>query len=196
MACVGNDDDLREVTLGDNGAFAGMRKGAVLRRSHHRLGRDRPRASRRGEAARLRVHRRAGVRRPGRRRERRPHRHVRRRCRAVRARREGHRRLCPRLQPDGRARLGPARQDGQPDLHRRPGPGARRGPAFRQMRRPRYREADRDHLQGRRAVLADGEPLQDHGRQASSISASRSTGCARTSASASPKRAATAPTCR
>jgi 3-hydroxyisobutyrate dehydrogenase len=30
MACVGNDDDLREVTLGDNGAFAGMKKGAVF----------------------------------------------------------------------------------------------------------------------------------------------------------------------
>ena len=30
MACVGNDDDLREVTLGSDGAFAGMRKGAVF----------------------------------------------------------------------------------------------------------------------------------------------------------------------
>jgi 3-hydroxyisobutyrate dehydrogenase len=30
MACVGNDADLREVTLGDNGAFAGMAKGAVF----------------------------------------------------------------------------------------------------------------------------------------------------------------------
>jgi 3-hydroxyisobutyrate dehydrogenase len=30
MACVGNDTDLREVTLGDNGAFAGMAKGAVF----------------------------------------------------------------------------------------------------------------------------------------------------------------------
>ena len=30
MACVGNDNDLREVTLGDNGAFAGMAKGAVF----------------------------------------------------------------------------------------------------------------------------------------------------------------------
>jgi 3-hydroxyisobutyrate dehydrogenase len=30
MACVGNDNDLRQVMLGDNGAFAGMRKGAVL----------------------------------------------------------------------------------------------------------------------------------------------------------------------
>jgi 3-hydroxyisobutyrate dehydrogenase len=30
MACVGNDNDLREVMVGDNGAFAGMAKGAVL----------------------------------------------------------------------------------------------------------------------------------------------------------------------
>jgi len=30
MACVGNDADLREVTLGKDGAFAGMKKGAVL----------------------------------------------------------------------------------------------------------------------------------------------------------------------
>ena len=52
----------------------------------------------RRKKARLRFHRRAGVRRPGRRRERRAHRDVRRRCRAVRARREGDRRLCARLQ--------------------------------------------------------------------------------------------------
>ena len=30
MACVGNDNDLREVTLGAQGAFAGMKKGAVF----------------------------------------------------------------------------------------------------------------------------------------------------------------------
>jgi 3-hydroxyisobutyrate dehydrogenase len=30
MSCVGNDNDLREVTLGANGAFAGMNKGAVF----------------------------------------------------------------------------------------------------------------------------------------------------------------------
>jgi 3-hydroxyisobutyrate dehydrogenase len=30
MACVGNDDDLRQVTLGPDGAFSGMRKGAVF----------------------------------------------------------------------------------------------------------------------------------------------------------------------
>src|SRR5207245_6155034 len=30
MCCVGNDNDLREVTLGGNGAFAGVKKGAVF----------------------------------------------------------------------------------------------------------------------------------------------------------------------
>lgn len=30
MACVGNDDDLRSVVYGDNGAFAGMAKGATF----------------------------------------------------------------------------------------------------------------------------------------------------------------------
>jgi 3-hydroxyisobutyrate dehydrogenase len=30
MTCVGNDDDLRSVTLGDDGAFAGMQAGAAL----------------------------------------------------------------------------------------------------------------------------------------------------------------------
>jgi 3-hydroxyisobutyrate dehydrogenase len=30
MACVGNDDDLRQVTLGPNGAFAAMTKGSVF----------------------------------------------------------------------------------------------------------------------------------------------------------------------
>ncbi|HEU4986701.1 MAG TPA: NAD(P)-dependent oxidoreductase, partial [Rhizobiaceae bacterium] len=30
FACVGNDDDLRSVTLGENGAFAAMKKGAIF----------------------------------------------------------------------------------------------------------------------------------------------------------------------
>ena len=63
----------------------------------------------------------------------------------------------------GDARRRPAHQDGQPDLHRRPGAGPRRGAALRQESRPRHREGDRHHLQGRGAILADGEPLQDHG---------------------------------
>ncbi|MGB1694772.1 MAG: NAD(P)-dependent oxidoreductase, partial [bacterium] len=30
MACVGNDDDLREITCGANGALSGMKQGAVF----------------------------------------------------------------------------------------------------------------------------------------------------------------------
>src|SRR5688500_18011761 len=30
FTCVGNDDDLRNVVLGADGAFAGMQKGAIL----------------------------------------------------------------------------------------------------------------------------------------------------------------------
>jgi len=30
FSCVGNDDDLRSVTIGDNGAFAGMAKGSIF----------------------------------------------------------------------------------------------------------------------------------------------------------------------
>src|SRR6202045_1619804 len=30
MSCVGNDNDLRAVTIGADGAFAGMKKGAIL----------------------------------------------------------------------------------------------------------------------------------------------------------------------
>ena len=30
LACVGNDDDLRSIVLGDDGAFAGMKKGAIF----------------------------------------------------------------------------------------------------------------------------------------------------------------------
>ena len=30
FCCVGNDDDLRSVTLGQDGAFAGMRQGAIF----------------------------------------------------------------------------------------------------------------------------------------------------------------------
>jgi len=30
FACVGNDDDLRSITLGENGAFAGMKPGAIF----------------------------------------------------------------------------------------------------------------------------------------------------------------------
>ena len=80
MCCVGNDNDLREVTLGANGAFAGMKKGAVFvdhTTASAEIARELYEA---GQEARLRLHRRAGIGRTGRRREWRAHRDVRRRC--------------------------------------------------------------------------------------------------------------------
>ncbi len=83
MMCVGNDNDVREVALGANGAFDGMSKGAVFV-DHTTASAEVARAaSRRGEEARLRFRRCAGVGRPGRRRERRAHGDVRRRQRTV-----------------------------------------------------------------------------------------------------------------
>ena len=49
---------------------------------------------------------------------------------------------------------------------------------------PRHGEGDQRHLQGRGAELADGQSLEERWSTASSSSASPSTGCARTSASA------------
>ena len=142
MACVGNDNDLREVTLGADGAFARHDQGRALRRPHHRLGRDRARAPCRGEEARLRLHRCAGVRRPGRRRERRAHGDVRRRAPSPIARAEkviaAYARMCKLMGAPGAGQLD---QDGQPDLHRRAGAGARRRHPFRQEGRPRRRGA-------------------------------------------------------
>jgi 3-hydroxyisobutyrate dehydrogenase len=74
FACVGNDDDLREVTIGANGAFRDDGERRDLHRQHHGVGRGRART---GEKAmrRLRLPRRAGLGRTGRRRERRADRH-------------------------------------------------------------------------------------------------------------------------
>jgi 3-hydroxyisobutyrate dehydrogenase len=38
FCCVGNDDDLRSVVLGNDGALAGMKKGAIYGRPHHCIG--------------------------------------------------------------------------------------------------------------------------------------------------------------
>ena len=123
MACVGNDNDLREVTLGDERRLRRHGEGRGVRRPHHRVGRDRARVAWRGQEARLRCDRRAGLGRPGRRRERRADGDVRRRCGALRARRAGDRGLCADVQTARARGRGPAHQDGQPDLHRRAGAG-------------------------------------------------------------------------
>ena len=48
FSCVGNDDDLRSVALGDDGAIAGMKSGAILDRQHHGERGGRARACRGG----------------------------------------------------------------------------------------------------------------------------------------------------
>jgi hypothetical protein len=75
------------------------------------------------------VHRRAGVRRPGRRAERHADRDVRRRCGGFRRSGPGGHGLLARLHAAGRQRRRAAGQDGQPDLHRRPGAGPERRPS-------------------------------------------------------------------
>ena len=193
FTCVGNDDDLREVTLGRAWRLRRARARRDLRRSHHRLRQYRPRASPSGQGPRRRRARCAGVGRPVGRRERHPHGDGRRRRGGFPARRAGDRRLCPHDQSDRPVGRGPAHQDGQPDLHRRPHRRPGRGAAFRHPRRPRHRKGHRHHRQGRGPVLADGQSLADHDRAASSISASPSTGCARISRWCSRRRGATAP---
>ena len=141
--------------------------------------------------------RRAGLGRPGRRRERRADGDVRRRRGAVRARRAGDRGLCARCAscsgPPGAGQLTKmVNQICIAGLVQ----GLAEGIHFAKKAGLDIEAVIADDLQGRGAVLADGEPLQDHERRASSISASRSTGCARTWRSASARRARTAPTCR
>ena len=105
MMCVGNDNDVRAVAGAT--AFPKMGKGTVFV-DHTTASAEVARelyAER--EEGRLRLHRCAGVGRPGRRAERRAHRDVRRRRRALRPRREGDRRLRAHVQA-ARARRAPA----------------------------------------------------------------------------------------
>ncbi len=46
FTCVGNDDDLRSVTIGPHGCFQAMKQGRDLHRQHHRFGRSRARTGR------------------------------------------------------------------------------------------------------------------------------------------------------
>ena len=132
FTCVGNDDDLRAVTLGPRRRVRSAEARRGLRRPHHGLGRRSPasctRQPRRAAPAALdapvsggqsgaengtltvMVGGDAGG------------------FRQSRARDRG---LCAGGQSDRAVRLRPAHQDGQPDLHRRPDRGARRGASLR-----------------------------------------------------------------
>ncbi len=126
MACVGNDHDLREVALGADGAFHGVAGGAVFvdhTTASAEIARELHAAARKGgfDAVDAPVSGGQAGAENG----------------ALTVMCGGDEGLRARLQPDGRFRRRPARQDVQPDLHCGLGAGARRGAAFRQTRRPR-----------------------------------------------------------
>ena len=163
MACVGNDNDLREVMLGENGIFAGVGKGAIVvdhttasaaiaRELHAEAKKrgfdfvDAPVSGGQagaengvltvmcgGDAAPFA------------------------KAETVIA---AYARACNLLGSSGSGQL--AKMVNQICIAGA-GAGPGRRPALRAKRRPRRREADRHHLQGRGAILADGKPLQDHG---------------------------------
>ena len=116
FCCVGNDDDLRSVALGADGAFAGMKPGAVFvdhTTASADVARELSAAARR---AGLQLRRCAGVRRQARRHERRADGDVRRRRGRVRRGAAGG--AWPSAQAVtllGDSGAGPAGQDGQPD---------------------------------------------------------------------------------
>ena len=164
-ACVGNDDDLRSVVLGEQGAFAGMKPGAVFV-DHTTASADVARElAAEAKKRRPAVRRRAGLRRPGRRAERHAHRDVRRRAGRLRRGAAGGHGLLPRLHAAGRERRGPARQDGQPDRHRRAGAGPVGSHRLRQKAGLDMEQVLGGDRQGRGAELADGQPRQDHDRR-------------------------------
>ena len=164
MCCVGNDDDLRQVTLGPDGAFAAMKKGSVfvdhttasaeIARELYKAGKERGfdvidapvSGGQAGAENGMLTVMCGGDAEPFARAE-----------KVI----DAYARACNLMGARG---LRPARQDGQPDLHRGSGSGPFGGSAFREEGRARHREADRHHLERRGAILADGEPLQDHGR--------------------------------
>jgi 3-hydroxyisobutyrate dehydrogenase len=160
MCCVGNDDDLRSVTIGADGAFSGMTKGAIFvdhTTASAEVARELDAAATKAgfqfidapvsggqagaENGALTVM-----------------------CGGTQA---AYAKVEPIITAYAKMQklLGPAgsgHQDGQPDLHRRPCRGTVRRHSLRQEGRSRRQCGGRGDLQGRRAVVADGESSQDH----------------------------------
>ena len=135
-------------------------QGRDLRRQHHRLGRHRPRAPAERQEARRRLPRRAGVGRPGGRRERQADRDVRRRA----GRSSKAKPVIDAYAQGGQAdRARRARASSPRWSTRSASPASSRAwprrSHFAPARRPRHREGDRRDLQGRGAELADGQSL-------------------------------------
>ncbi len=142
FCCVGNDDDLRAVTVGEGWR---LRAHGARQPCSSITRRPRPRSpancTPRRQTTEFFLRRRPGIRRPGRRRERPVDRDDRRRRGCSGPRRAADRLLRAHAGATGRIRLGPVGQDGQPDLHRRPGAGPGRSAAISPiapawMRRP------------------------------------------------------------
>ena len=164
FSCVGNDEHLRAVVLGPDGAFAGMGKGAIffdnttasadIAREFHAEGKkkgidfiDAPVSGGQAGAENGQLTVMVGG------------------DAAAFARAEPvMRAYSKQITLIGEAGRRPARQVGQPDLHRRHRAGPRRGAALR-PRPVSTGEGDRGDLQGRGAELADGKPLEDDGRR-------------------------------
>ena len=196
MCCVGNDNDLRAVTIGADGAFAGMKKGATFV-DHTTASAEVAReldaaANKRGfkfvdapvsggqagaENGVLTVM-----------------------CGGDEAAYAGaepiiaaYARMCKLLGPPARGQLTKmVNQICIAGLVQ----GLSEGIHFAKKSRPRRRGRDRHHLEGRRAVLADGEPLQDHERGQVRFRLRGRMDAQGPRRSASPKPAATAPPCR
>jgi hypothetical protein len=146
-----------------------MEKGRGLRRSHHRVGRRGARILRRRQGTLgFELDRRAGLGRPGRRRERRADRHVRRRCRrcsdaSSRWRKASRRAVQPRWAPPGAGQL--AKMVNQICIAGIV-QGLSEGRAFRQEGRARHRSWSLDHLSKGAAQSWQMENrVQDHGRR-------------------------------
>ena len=152
--------------VGADGALAGDAAGTMLV-DHTTASAEVAREMHAAAASRgRRLPRRAGLGRPGRRRERQAHDHGRRRRATLRARRGRARPLRARGDADGRPRAAASSprwstRSASPGWCRR-SPRASTSPT---QRGPRRRARARRHQQGRRAVVADGEPRQDDGRR-------------------------------
>ena len=190
LMCVGNDDDVRAVALGADGALAGDARGRDPRRSHDGVRAGRARDPRGGDGEGRRLPRRAGLGRPGRRRERQAHDHGRRRRRR---RSRAPSRVLAHYARAVTLMGGP----GSGQLTKMVNQiciaglvaGARRGHQLRREGRARRRARARRDRQGRRAVVADGQPRQDDGRRQVRLRLRRRLDAQGPRRSASPRRA-------
>src|SRR5579885_3520084 len=164
FACVGNDDDLREVTLGPQGAFKSLAKASVfvdhttasatIARELHAAAQaqrsgflDAPVSGGQSGAQNGTLSVMCGG------------------TQADYESRKCHSLLCKGLPSYGAARIWAAYQDDQPNLHCRPRSELGGGASFRQTGKARSWCRCGNHQQGRGAILANGEPSQNHERR-------------------------------